>query len=198
MIFRAVKFERGIRKLGLMEDGVSSYLDGFRTLLTHIGNALGLVRIIKSAAVLHSADVIPYIPDPDILPLFEELLEAATAGPAQAGSGGARPELVEAARLTDTALSNVVTCFNGKNSYFRLLVTVFSKQLTADSHAHLDQFWAILPPLFVNFVQHIMLSKEKLSKNNVMGALVSDDGFALGKLSIFMFWPFSLSRLSLL
>ena len=30
---RAVKFNRGIRKLGLMPDGVSTYLDQFRLLV---------------------------------------------------------------------------------------------------------------------------------------------------------------------
>ena len=39
----------------------------------------------------------------------------------------------------------------------------------------------ILPPLFVNFTQHIMTAKEKLLKNNAAGARISDDGFPLGR-----------------
>ena len=48
------------------------------------------------------------------------------------------------------------------------------------SHDHLRNFWLILPPLFVNFVDSMMVAKEKLNKNNVEGARISDDGFAIG------------------
>lgn len=41
---RAEKFHRGIRKLGLTSMGLT-YLDQFRILITHIGNALGYVRM---------------------------------------------------------------------------------------------------------------------------------------------------------
>lgn len=37
---RAIKFQRGIRKLGVNSEGLSP-LDQFRLLITHIGNALG-------------------------------------------------------------------------------------------------------------------------------------------------------------
>ena len=40
---RAEKFHRGIRKLGLTQG--LSYLDQFRLLITHIGNALGYIRM---------------------------------------------------------------------------------------------------------------------------------------------------------
>ena len=55
---RAVKFHRGIRKLGLMPDGVSTYLDQFRLLVTHIGNALGFVRMVRSGELRATASAI--------------------------------------------------------------------------------------------------------------------------------------------
>jgi WASH complex subunit 7 len=47
---RAEKFHRGIRKLGLNSTGLS-YLDQFRILITHLGNALGYVRMLRSGSI---------------------------------------------------------------------------------------------------------------------------------------------------
>lgn len=52
---RAEKFHRGIRKLGLNSIGLS-YLDQFRILITHLGNALGYVRMLRSGSIHCSAE----------------------------------------------------------------------------------------------------------------------------------------------
>lgn len=52
---RAEKFHRGIRKLGLSPTGLS-YLDQFRFLITHLGNALGYVRMLRSGSIHCSAE----------------------------------------------------------------------------------------------------------------------------------------------
>lgn len=52
---RAEKFHRGIRKLGLNSVGLS-YLDQFRILITHLGNALGYVRMLRSGSIHCSAE----------------------------------------------------------------------------------------------------------------------------------------------
>jgi len=50
-----------IRKLGSSKKGIS-YLDKFRMLITHIGNALGYVRMIRSASLKDNAKLVEYIP----------------------------------------------------------------------------------------------------------------------------------------
>lgn len=52
---KAEKFHRGIRKLGLNSTGLS-YLDQFRILITHLGNALGYVRMLRSGSIHCSAE----------------------------------------------------------------------------------------------------------------------------------------------
>ncbi|XP_042239906.1 WASH complex subunit 4-like, partial [Homarus americanus] len=59
---RAEKFNRGIRKLGLTPEGLS-YLDQFRGLLTHIGNAMGYVRLVRSGGLHCSSNAARFIPD---------------------------------------------------------------------------------------------------------------------------------------
>ena len=51
---RARRFVAEIRKLGATKQG-KSFLDQFRVLITEIGNALGYVRMVRSAACTTAA-----------------------------------------------------------------------------------------------------------------------------------------------
>jgi WASH complex subunit 7 len=65
--------------------------------------------------------------------------------------------------------------------YFQVLVKIFQPVLLTDSQTHLKNFHAIVPALTLNFVDKMLLHKEKLGK--VAGRYESaftDDGFALG------------------
>ena len=57
---------------------------------------------------------------------------------------------------------------------------MFSGQLNDDKHTHLKNFYLILPPLAVNYIEHITASKEKIFKKNLEGAAFTDDGFSMG------------------
>lgn len=46
----------------------------------------------------------------------------------------------------------------------------------------MKNFFIIVPPLTINFIEHILSSKEKLTKKNKTGALFTDDGFSIGML----------------
>ena len=58
---RAEQIARNIRRLGTTKGGIS-YLDKFRQLITHIGNALGYVRMIRSASLKDNSNLVKYIP----------------------------------------------------------------------------------------------------------------------------------------
>lgn len=61
---RADNLNRSIKKLGLTPQGLS-YMDVFRTLISHIGNALGYVRMVRSGAIHFTADASVYLPELD-------------------------------------------------------------------------------------------------------------------------------------
>eukprot|EP01116_Phalansterium_solitarium_P022075 TRINITY_DN715_c0_g3_i1.p1 TRINITY_DN715_c0_g3~~TRINITY_DN715_c0_g3_i1.p1 ORF type:complete len:180 (-),score=57.45 TRINITY_DN715_c0_g3_i1:253-750(-) len=63
--------------------------------------------------------------------------------------------------------------------YFSILVEVFAERFRSEENAHLKNFYIIVPPLTVNFVEHAMIGKDKLSKRKP-GSFFCDDGFALG------------------
>merc|ERR1719342_564057 len=167
---RAVKFNRGIRKLGLMPDGVSTYLDQFRLLGTHMGNALGFVRMVRSGGLRATASAIRFVPDLTDIPAFAELATAEGLG----------PEAVAAGETLDEALATLAGNFSSSNQYFDLLVQVFSGQVSGGKQPHLANFYLFLPPLAVNYIEHLTGAKEKIFKKNLEGACFTEDGFSMG------------------
>ncbi|KAG7168658.1 WASH complex subunit 4-like [Homarus americanus] len=138
---RAEKFNRGIRKLGLTPEGLS-YLDQFRGLLTHIGNAMGYVRLVRSGGLHCSSNAARFIPDLQDVVSLVQLCEDAHVS----------QETIRAAENLDAVINNLTRNFHQDTDYFKLLVDVFSPALRDNKNNHLKNFYLIIPPLTINFV----------------------------------------------
>ncbi|KYO36435.1 WASH complex subunit 4 [Alligator mississippiensis] len=166
---RAEKFNRGIRKLGITPDG-QSYLDQFRQLISQIGNAMGYVRMIRSGGLHCCSSAIRFVPDLEDIVNFEELVK----------EEGLSEETQKAARQLDSVLGDLTRNFAEGTEYFKMLVDVFAPEFRSPKNMHLRNFYIIVPPLTLNFVEHSISCKEKLNKKNKSGAAFTDDGFAMG------------------
>uniref|UniRef100_H3CSF2 WASH complex subunit 4 n=1 Tax=Tetraodon nigroviridis TaxID=99883 RepID=H3CSF2_TETNG len=166
---RAEKFNRGIRKLGITPDG-QSYLDQFRQLISHIGNAMGYVRMIRSGGLHCCSSAIRFVPDLEDIVNFEELVK----------EEGLSEETRRAASVLDSVLGDLTSNSAEGTEYFKMLVAVFAPEFRSAKNMHLRNFYMIVPPLTVNFVEHSISCKEKLNKKNKTGAAFTDDGFAMG------------------
>ncbi|GFT12835.1 WASH complex subunit 4 [Nephila pilipes] len=166
---RAEKFHRGIRKLGLTKDG-ESYLDQFRLLISQIGNAIGLVRMIRSGGIHCCSNAIRFIPDVDDIITFTDLCEDEKLS----------SETVSGAVKLDLVINNLSKNFSEGTEYFKLLVDAFAPAFQDPKNVHMHNFFVIVPPLTINFVEQSISSKEKLSRKNKFGAAFTDDGFAMG------------------
>ena len=62
----------------------------------------------------------------------------------------------------------------------RILVKNFDGVFDGAECAHLKLFHIIIPPLTLNFIEHVQRGKDKIFKKNNKDAFISDDGFALG------------------
>ena len=168
---RAEKLVKGIRKLGLTSDGMS-YLDQFRQLISQIGNVLGFVRMLRSGALHCSSNSVNFVPDLD--DLNDVSFETMTTEESLSS------DTVTAAQNLDSILSTLNRNFTESTDYFKLLVDVFAQTFRDPKNYHLKNFYAILPATTYNFVEHLIISKEKMTRKNKVGAAFTDDGFAMG------------------
>ncbi|KXJ13474.1 WASH complex subunit 7 [Exaiptasia diaphana] len=166
---RAEKFNKGIRKLGLSPDGLT-YLDQFRILIGQIGNAMGYIRMIRSGGLHCCSNAIRFVPDLEDIVSFEELVKEEELS----------VEALQAAKILDSAIDNLSKNFAGATEYFKLLVDVFAPEFRDAKNMHLRNFYVIVPPLTLNFVEYMLSCKEKLNKKNKVGAAFTDDGFVMG------------------
>lgn len=166
---RAEEFQKGIRKLGMTADGLS-YLDQCRQLIAQIGNALGYVRLIRSGGLHASSKSVSFLPDINTPTSFESIckdLEYTETTQA-------------AAKCLEDDIANLVRNFTEGIHYFKLLVDVFAPAFRDEKLHHLQQFYALVPPLTLSFVDNALSNKEKIFKKNQIGAAFTDDGFAMG------------------
>lgn len=152
---RAMKFLKEIKKLGVNEAG-KSYLDLFRILITEIGNALGYVRMVRSASMYYCSEAVKFFPDFDDIISFEDYagkgVRKNTIVPGSSendderipGTGaGLSNETVRAAANLDEVISTLVKNFGEGNDYFKVLVNVFQSVLLSAEHDHLKYFYII-------------------------------------------------------
>lgn len=167
---RADRFNKDIRSLGVTEVQNLSYLDRFRELITQIGNAMGYVRMIRSGGLLYCSNAIKFVPDLKNIVDFEDLVAKERLA----------AETKTSAENLDMSIQNLTQSFEGGFEYFALLVNVFASEFCSEQNHHLKSFYIIIPPLTVNFIEHIILAKDKLVKKSAQDFMFTDDGFAIG------------------
>eukprot|EP01038_Epipyxis_sp_PR26KG_P006379 gene6379-8787_t len=177
---RAFKFAKDIRKLGVNEAG-KSFLDQFRILITEIGNALGYVRMVRSASMYYCSEAVKYLPEFDDIISFEE-----NSGNGEVdGREGAKltEETIRAGKNLDDVINTLVKNFGEGSDYFKVLVNVFQSVLLTAEHDHLKTFYMIVPALCISWIDASLLAKDSMYKstrgvNKEM--YFTDDGFAVG------------------
>lgn len=165
---RGERFLRGISKLGIKDDGIT--LDQFRLQISHIGNALGYIRLIRSGGLRYFSNAINFVPNLKHIIDFESLCTE------DSGFANCQPAAANLSKVVHNLCHNLT---DGTN-YFRLLVDVFSSIISDPKNDHLKNFYAIVPALTINFVEQMITAKEGLSKKNRTIMTFTDDGFVMG------------------
>eukprot|EP00299_Pterocystis_sp_00344_P018480 c9221_g1_i1.p1 GENE.c9221_g1_i1~~c9221_g1_i1.p1 ORF type:complete len:1167 (-),score=295.14 c9221_g1_i1:59-3418(-) len=165
---RADNFNRHIRKLGVTEDGLT-FLDQFRVLITEIGNAMGYVRMVRSGGQHYCSNAIKFVPDLQSIADFPSMVE----------KSGLATETLGAAKNLTAIIHSLMDNFAEGTDFFKALVDVFREELNNEKNSHLRYFHIIVPPLIINFLEHMINSKDTLAKRSKEGCF-TDDGFAMG------------------
>ena len=149
----AAALQREIRALGTTPDKMT-FLDKFRGLVGEVGNALGYVRMVRSAGMHATAEAVKFVPDLARVPAFEAdaarvagdaaaAADAARAAEAEQGGdpatiptpAGLSPQTLEAAAQLDAVLANLTASFAEGSDFFKMLVKVFQHVLLAPGGA---------------------------------------------------------------
>eukprot|EP01012_Entosiphon_sulcatum_P015126 TRINITY_DN2013_c3_g2_i1.p1 TRINITY_DN2013_c3_g2~~TRINITY_DN2013_c3_g2_i1.p1 ORF type:complete len:1175 (-),score=403.67 TRINITY_DN2013_c3_g2_i1:71-3595(-) len=165
---KAEKFLKDIRKLGVT-DGLS-FLDQFRELVTEIGNALGYVRMVRSGGLRFISDSIKFVPDITEIINFEEHAQKAELP----------DHTATAAKNLDAILTDLSQKFSEGSDYFRMLEDVFYDEMHKEKNNHLKNFFVIIPPMTLSYIEHIIRCKEQGVQKKGKEVSFTDDGFALG------------------
>lgn len=189
---RAMKFVKDIRKQGVF-DGNKTCLDQMRILITEIGNALGYVRMVRSASMYYCSEAVMFLPEFEDLIKFEKFTSPAPVNnnnnenkteEDNIYSSFASEETIRAAKNVDTVVDTLVSNFGEGSDYFKVLVNVFQSVLLTEENDHLKTFCMLVPALCISWVEASLTSKENMLKV-VKGAptkeiYFTDDGFAMG------------------
>lgn len=166
---RADAFNKDIRKLGLSEDG-KTYMDLFRTVITHVGNAMGYIRLVRSGSIHanYSASI--------FLPKFDENLKFVD----YAKKDQLNDVTISVAENLETNIRNLSESFSDGTDYFKILVETFQPFFNNPNNIHLKNVYLIIPALTLNYVEYILNAKEKIHKKDKQEAVLFDDGFTIG------------------
>jgi WASH complex subunit 7 len=81
----------------------------------------------------------------------------------------------------DDVIGTLARNFSEGSDYFKVLVSVFQEVLMSGDHAHLDNFYMIIPALCLSWVDASYQAKNFMLKaNRVRDTYYTDDGFAVG------------------
>uniref|UniRef100_A0A0N5AK55 WASH complex subunit 7 n=1 Tax=Syphacia muris TaxID=451379 RepID=A0A0N5AK55_9BILA len=168
---RAQRFNASVKDLGVSDEGYS-FLDKFRVLITHIGNVMGYIRIVRSGSIEATSLSLSLLPNFEEVTPFSSIVSECSQCSAKT---------IETAKFLDQIFEETREHLNRTNNYLQILVEVFSKELrNFEKYDHLANFYIIIPALTVNYIEHILACKGTLGRRAQQNNVFTDDGFVLG------------------
>eukprot|EP00759_Apiculatamorpha_spiralis_P036446 PhF_6_TR36555/c0_g1_i2/m.53955/K18465/MRT43, SWIP; WASH complex subunit 7 len=206
---RAEKFCVDIRKLGLLEDGKSylDQFRQLVTEIGNVLGYVRMMRSGGLRSVSEAAVFVPDIDNvPQFGPLLEgkkpkpkkpkdekkphgededepeddeQDLEGMEDEEDENAVPIAAPTTIAAGQALDGVLENITRRLSDESDFFKTIFQTFEENVNNEKNAHLKNFFMLVPPLTLSYIEHISACKEKLLKKG-KEALFTDDGFALG------------------
>ena len=168
---RAENLCNDIKNLAKTKDQ-QTLVDKVRIFITQIGNALAFIRTIRTSLMDFNSQNLKFFSNENN---YENILKN-----------------INEITFDDTNTTNL---FNNTNKLFKdclglldqskeklnyltLLVNTFENVFS--NVPDLDLFFYLIPAITINYVENLIISKDKIFKKNIKDAYFSDDGFVLG------------------
>lgn len=151
---------------------LTTIIDHLRSYIAHLGNALAYVRTIKAALTEYQNQSLKYFSLGSSSPsLLVDYIKNITNAD-------------EITKNTGNILNETLTLLdrtgNKKTNYLVVLIDTFEDIFTSKNIPDIDLFYFLIPALMINYVETLIVAKDKLFKKNIKEAYISDDGFVLG------------------
>ena len=150
--------------------GNTNEIEYLRMIISHIGNALGLVRTIKAAENEFQSQSLKYFSSKP--GNFNDYLKQID---------NPDPIMKKTCDIFESTLNILERKDKEKNgNYLTMMVKRLENIFTPENIQDFDLYFYLLPALTINCVENLIVAKEKLSKKNNKDAYISDDGFIIG------------------
>lgn len=153
-------------------------LEDFRILITYIGNCIAFIRILRTASFNYLSKSLEFVP-------FIEEIQASFGDTCQVLEF--KSETVkDGCKELDSFIDMMKEKFEDtqekkdETDYLRVIAKRYQGKFTPDLFAKLQYFYMLIPPLTLDYIQSLLVAKEKLLKKNFKGGYISDDGFIIG------------------
>jgi len=108
--------------------------------------------MIRSGGLRYCSNATAFIPDLSAQPNFEEHAKESELPPAT----------VAACKMLDDIVKNLQETSSDGVDYFDVMVGAFAEELRIDKNDHLKNFFVIVPPLMLAYVDHMLLEKDRM------------------------------------
>jgi WASH complex subunit 7 len=157
-------------------------VDKLRNYISQIGNALGFIRIIKTALMEFESQNIKFFSKNNNFEEIQKLISSFDLVDIKNQSENG--EILDSLIKTNKVFSDTLNILHQNNSnninYLTLLVSSLANVFTNQTIPDIDLLFYLIPAVTINYVENLIVAKDKIFKKNIKDAYFSDDGFILG------------------
>jgi len=181
-IDRAISLSKDIENLGMIYEGVST-LEYCKNLVTLLGNALGLARLVQAGKLNATNHVMQYLTPIRRCYSNQDSSRSATNIVDKA------PEYINEAKTKITRdedhVERLKSILNSKstreNDFLQTILKVFKDVILDSDHSHMDCVFLLFPALCLCWLESSLKGKSMVNKTfRTDDAFYTDDGFAMG------------------
>jgi len=176
-IDRAKSLSKDILSLGTIDEGIST-LEYCKNLVTLLGNALGLARLVQAGKMNATNNVMQYLTP--IRSCYSNYENRSSA------TNFVDKDDAKKKTMTDedhfVRLNSILNSKSPKeNDFLQIILNVFKDVISDSDHSHMDCVFLLFPALYLCWLESSLKGKSMINKTfRTDDAFYTDAGFAMG------------------